>query len=78
MIRVIKSGKEKKFFAKCHWCASELKYEFSDINFTQQTKYLKRRRIIVCPVCGEEIDVYLCTKEEDEKCYPIFGCNAGC
>lgn len=64
MISVIKSGKEKVFFTKCLRCASELTYEFSDVQSKPQTKYCREERFIVCLICGEKLNVCLYTKEE--------------
>lgn len=72
MISVVKNGKEKTYFTRCIKCASELEYEFSDVEFIPPTdNFCFETKNIVCPVCGEKNCVGLLTKDEFEKQFSI-------
>lgn len=73
MISIIKNGKDKKYFAKCHKCASELEYEHSDITFERSRQINDEIKTIVCPECGTTLIISMLTKEETEKERPAFG-----
>ncbi len=77
-MKIIKNGKEKKFFAKCTECATEFEYNFNDI-YTCKKNELKYR-VVKCPACGNEEYATLQTEKEFEfyknfPHYPFFGCK---
>lgn len=62
MIKVIKSGLEKEYFARCARCGTEMSYRIED---AKQSVYSSMtQRSIVCPVCHTQIWVNLLTEEE--------------
>ena len=61
----MKNGEDKRFFAKCNKCATEMEYSLSDVKTEiVNAVYKTKIKSIVCPVCGEPIPVNLLTKEE--------------
>ena len=66
MITIIKSGKEKTYYARCGKCGTEMEYMHSDVKFETSMAYSQTQRLITCPVCGETIMVNLMTKDEVE------------
>lgn len=75
MIKILKNGEEKKYFARCNKCATEIEYELSDVKRETSQAYRGEIKTIICPVCGETIQVNLLTKEEFEtpRSYGING-----
>lgn len=67
MISILTCGKEKKYYAKCGKCATEIEYEHNDVKYERVTGMSGEIRTVTCPVCGETISVNLLTKEECEK-----------
>lgn len=81
MIKVLKSYKDKKYFAKCPKCTSELEYQKEDVEYMEYTpsdtiihgigtipNYIKpKSKTILCPECKTRFDVYLLTKEETQN-----------
>lgn len=75
---IIKNGREKKYYASCAECASEIEYEYSDV-CTEKSAIpgSPQTRTIKCPVCGTIIPVNLRTKEElDKISNSLFGYNS--
>ena len=64
MIKVLKSGMDKKYFAKCGKCATEFEYEHSDVKYEKNIGYNSEVKTITCPVCGQKSTVELLTKDE--------------
>lgn len=66
MIKILNNGMEKKYYAKCDKCATDMEYEHSDVKFETPTTGYNYGEIksIKCPVCGKTIIVNLLTKEE--------------
>ena len=78
MISIVKNGKDKKYFAKCHKCASELEYEHSDVTFERSRQSNDDIKTIVCPECGSTLIISMLTKEESEKEGSRYGFGFGC
>ena len=67
MVKILKNGDDKKYYAKCQKCATEMEYELSDVKRETSTAYRGEIKTIKCPVCGETIQVSLLTKEEVDE-----------
>lgn len=78
MVRVLKSGMDKKYFAKCGKCATEFEYEHSDVTYEKNIGYQSEVKTITCPVCGQKFTVELLTKDEYDLMMrtgkPIYSC----
>lgn len=61
MIEVLKDGTNKKFFAVCPNCLSEMAYERKDTDIKETGEKLFGNPLvdsfIICPICGESIRV---------------------
>ncbi len=61
MIEVLKDGTNKKFFAVCQSCLSEMTYERKDTEIKETGQKLCGNplvdSLIICPICGESICV---------------------
>ena len=61
---IIKNGREKKFYARCAECATEIEYEYSDVCTEKSAATGEMSRTIKCPICGKVLSVTLRSKEE--------------
>ncbi len=63
MIKVLKDGRNKEFFAVCPGCYSEMTYQREDTSINDVGRdYIGtpiKRRYIICPICGREFLVTL-------------------
>ena len=64
MIKILKNGEEKKYYARCGKCGTEIEYELSDVKRERSYAYNGEIKTVTCPVCGEVINVNLLSKEE--------------
>lgn len=57
MIKVLKDGRNKNFFAICPNCYSEMTYAKEDVSIEKSGRdYIGTpiaRRYIICPICGK-------------------------
>ncbi len=67
MIKVLKDGKNKKFFAVCPTCLSEMTYERKDTVIREDEKKMVFDSFIICPICGESICVCFQPFEEGKN-----------
>lgn len=77
-MKIIKNGKEKTFFCKCHECATEFEYNYNDIYIPEENGL--KFKFVDCPVCGAKEYVTFQTKEEFDifknfPTYNYFGCG---
>lgn len=64
MIKILKNGEEKKYYARCGKCGTEIEYELSDVKRETSHAYNGEIKSVICPICGETISVSLLSKEE--------------
>ena len=64
MIKILKSGMDKRYFSKCGNCATEFEYEHSDVKYEKNPGYQSEVKTVTCPVCGKTLLVDLITREE--------------
>lgn len=73
MIKVIKNGREKEFFARCFECATDFTYTLDDVKETFEEgetppiNELLDYPFVVCPVCGARRRADKLTREEAER-----------
>lgn len=74
MIKIIKDGtRDKKYYGKCHKCATEFEFEHSDVKYEENSYSNSETKSIYCPVCGKRIFVSLMTKEEFDETNRVHG-----
>lgn len=66
MIKILKNGREKEYFAHCQNCGTEMSYEYSDVKYETAIKGDKGKYVI-CPTCGTAISVSLLTEDEAKQ-----------
>ena len=65
MISIIRNGKEKTYYGRCHECGTEFNYGYDDVKVETSVASMGiSGRFVVCPVCGKAITVSLLTEEE--------------
>lgn len=64
MIKILKNGEEKKYYARCENCGTEIEYELTDVKRETSRVLIGEIKSVICPVCGETISVNLLSKEE--------------
>ena len=68
MIKIIKNGREKTFWARCMDCITDFNYTWEDvteIDIPEMTlPYLKKQRFVTCPVCNSQVPVAMITDDE--------------
>ncbi len=72
MIKIVKSGRDKVFYERCPYCATEFEYEAEDTNGIYEND-MQLARIVQCPECGNEVNACLLEKEEYRKGYTYNG-----
>jgi uncharacterized protein with PIN domain len=73
MIKIVKYGHEKEFFARCLECATDFTYTLEDVKETAKEgetppiSEILAYPFVVCPVCGERVSASKLTREEAER-----------
>ena len=68
MIKILKNGEDKKYYARCIKCGTEMEYELSDVKHEKSPAFSGEIKTISCPICGNIINVSLLSKEEFYDC----------